>query len=171
MTAKQTDYTVQHLLTKAVDKINTSRIGRICSWDLEQEALWVDYEANPFHKPLPAKLAVYDISFADLKQAVTHAHSVRLEFENGNPERPVIKDIYLSITKLKTAAPSSSLKEQVHIKADEIILEAESRIILKAGDVQTIYNAQAGTLITEATRIDTSATLTHKLKGGAVHVN
>ncbi len=64
------------------------------------------------------------------------------------------------------------MKDQiVRIKAKEIILEGEKRVVIKSGDSKTIYQAEGGELIEEANQIESSARITNRIKGGSIAIN
>lgn len=150
-------------------KIEACRIGRIARIDLQNDAIWVDYEGNPAHRPIVAKLANSWIKLDDIQQAIDRKAKVQVDFEQGNPARPVIRDIFFSISDLKNE--NETRDQSISIEAEEIIFSAKKRLVIQCGDTKTEYNAGTGEFKLQAKKITSSADKSHRIKGGAVLVN
>lgn len=96
---------------------------------------------------------------------------LQLTFTDGNPAKPVIRDVLYSALSLRKLKQSGSQTRKVHIKAEELILEGSTKVTIRCGEAQTTYLAKDNQIIEEAEKIDSSATLTHKLKGGTIALN
>lgn len=152
------------------EKILTDRMGWISRLEPEHNQVIVDYELNPLHRPVSAQISNPKLTLEDLKNAESASWKVLLGFINGNPEQPVIKDVLCSVADLNDK--NTALKNKtLHLKGDEIILEADSKVTIKCGRSKTTYLAEGNRIVEEADRIHSFARFTHKLKGGSVAIN
>jgi len=158
-------------VTKELDRIDTTRLGWIKKLDAETNTIWVDYERNQAQVPLPAKLANPWISWKDLMEAISKEATARIDFEDGNPLKPIIRDIFYSISAIKETHQQSTKKRVIHIEAEEIILKGNKRVVIQSGKAKTTYIAEGGELIEEAEQIDSSASKNQRIKGGKVFLN
>lgn len=152
-------------------KIESSRLGWITTLDLKNNMIFVDYEENPLHKPVEAVLADPRLSLEDLGESEHMIQHLHLKFLDGNPAKPMIKDVLLSTVSLSIQRKNSRIQKEIHIKADRIVLEADTEVAIKCGKTQTTYFAEGNRILQEADSIDSSATLFQKIRGGKVDVN
>ncbi len=171
MNQRQTQEPALSRIVKELKKIDSTRLGRIVRIEEPTDSIWVDYENNPTQEPLPARLANGWIGFEDLQEAMKRKATVQVDFEQGNPLKPVIRDIFYSISSLKKQTKQAATKQVIRIEGDEIVLSARKKIIVESGNVRTTYLAEGGELITEADQIDTYANKNQKLKGRNLFFN
>lgn len=157
--------------TVHTQKIENSRLGWITRLDLHHNMIFVDYEDNPLHTPVEAVLADPRLSLEDLKDSREMIQHLHLKFLDGNPAKPMIKDVLLSTVSLNIQKKKSSEPQQLHIKAEEIILEANRKVTIKCGDTHKTFLADEKRIIEEAEKINSHATLTQKVRGGNVSFN
>jgi hypothetical protein len=170
-TTKHLSIPIEILQTKSDDLIKGYRYGKILEIDVETDTIWVDYPDNPFREHLPAKLANPYLTLDNLKEASLRPNIAQLKFIEGNPARPVIKDIYFSLADQAKEKRGDIIEKTVHLKADRIILEGEREIILQSGNVRTVYNGDTGKLTEKAEEIRSTARLNNKVQGGSVLIN
>ncbi|MCP4296544.1 MAG: hypothetical protein GY786_13150, partial [Proteobacteria bacterium] len=122
-------------------QINDICCGRIVKIDFENDIIWVDHNNNSSGRPIAAELASPFVTLKHLKRTSFIANKVQLDFKNGDPLQPVIRDIFFSINDLELNKDRKIVEETLHIKADRIILEGASEVIIRSGDVKTTYSS------------------------------
>ncbi len=161
-------------IIRKFQNIDTSRLGWIKRVDEKNKTVWVDYEKNPTGALLPAKISNPWITFKILKEALTQNNVTHIDFENGDPQKPMIRDIFFTLADRKEEMEMEKIPKSpkcLHLEADEIILTGRQRIIIQSGNAKTVYNAKGGELIDEAEQIDSNADFNHRIKGGNVIIN
>ncbi len=161
----------QLLPSKAREKIEGFRYGKILEIDESSDTIWVDYADNPLKEQLPAKLASPFFSLDNLKEASLRPSLVQLEFMEGDPARPLVRDIHFSLSDQVREKRTEIIEKTVHVKADRIVLEGETEVVIKSGKVQSVYSAKDGKLVEEADDIRSTARLNNKIRGGSVLIN
>ena len=106
-----------------------------------------------------------------LKQSSFIANRVQLDFKDGDLLQPVIRDLFFSINALAVSEESKVIEDTIHIKANRIILEGETEVIIKSGEVKTGYHGKRGELETEAENISSTARSKSRINGGSVVIN
>ena len=142
-------------------------VGRISHIDPDTRVVYVDYSGNPSGALLPAKLG-RPFTLKDLEKAIDYVLDVKLEFENNNPATPVITNVYYSI--LDNTSEDMEPGD-IHIKGKRIIIEGETEIVIKSGDVSTTYAAQGGKLVSKAVDIISEALHNNKVRGASIKLN
>ncbi len=155
-------------IVKETQKIETNRKGWITKVDEKNNAVWVDYENNPSASPQLAQLSNPWITLENLKMATKENSVVQIDFENGDASKPVIRDLFYSITDVDRKPIENRV---IRIEAEEIILSGRKRVVIQSGNAKTTYIANGGELIEEADQIDSSADLNYRIKGGTVLIN
>ncbi len=138
---------------------------------MEKNIVWVDYDGNPFAKPLIAKLGTPAISRDELIDFIDRIESVKINFNDGDPAQPIIRDLFFSVSELKEDTSDQLKNRVVEIEADEIILKATKQVIIQSGEARTTYKADGAEIIEEADQIDSSAKLNNRIKGGSILLN
>lgn len=154
-----------------LDRIDEPRFGRIVDVDMDNNAIWVDYIGNPLKKTLLVSTVSSIISIDEIKQAMLKNSLVQLNFVNGSPVEPIISDIFVSIKDKRTTKVKNLEDKTLLIKADRLILEGTTEVIIRSGKAKTIYQANGGKLMEEAERIDSSAQVRNSIKGGSIALN
>jgi len=132
---------------------------------IEQDTVYVDFKGNSFGTPLAAKLGS-PFTLSDLKKALDHVLDVKLKFEDNDMEKPVITDIFYSI--IRDELP---VLQDMHIKGRQVILEGETMVVIKCGNVSTTFSAKDGRLVSEAVDIRSEAVYTNEIKGASIQLN
>lgn len=162
---------IEQTRTANEKKITTIKLGTLIELSLKQDLIYVDYEENPLRTPLIAELANPNLTLEDLEHSQNTIKYLQLEFLNGDPAKPLIKDVLYSAASLKQPQKHPLENQSIHIKADEIIFEGNTKIVFKSGKVETSLIAEGNRIVEKADTIDRSATYTHKLKGGSISLN
>ena len=168
---KQPQIPTELLTTNNAEKITGFRYGKILGIDEENDIIWVDYAENPLKERLPAKPGCPFLTLDNLKEASLRPNIAQLEFIEGDPGRPLVRDIYFSLADQAREKREEIIKKTVHLKADRIILEGKSEVIIKSGKVKSVYNAEDGKLVEEADDIRSSARINNRVQGGSIVIN
>lgn len=154
-------------------KLEGPRIGRLVKIDSD---IWIDYQGNPFKRPLLARLEKR-FGLDQLKAALELERDLKLEFIGGDPSMPVISQIYYSLLDEVTFKTKEENKTQEIIKAKKIVLDAEEielkgskRVIIRSGKSKIILDS-LGRLVQKAGDIVNRARKNNKIKGGNIHIN
>ena len=146
--------------TVQLEPITSARFGWITEIVVESNQVRVDFENNPLKKPLPALLGI-PLSLEELEQTRERIKAAKIEFFNGDPNKPILKEIYYT----------GSADESIHLKAKTLILEGTQKVVIKSGDVQKIFDGKYGELKEKADNITSSAKECNKIRGGSVTLN
>jgi hypothetical protein len=157
--------------TKELERIDSYRLGTIVKVDLEKNGIWIDYKDNPLKKPVLAKLGTPWVGSEELTFFINRADEVKLEFLNGDPTHPIIKDLFFSVNQMNSSQTKPANTKVMKIEADEIVLNGHQRIVIQSGNARTIYRAEGSQIIQEAEQIESTAVSENRLKGGAVLLN
>lgn len=153
------------------ESVISDRLGKLVRLDVENNRIWVDYDDNPFDKPVLALLGNANLTFENFKEQENVISWLQLRFINGDLTQPVIRDVLYSASCLNRKKDTSPEHQKLHVKADEIILEGKTRITLKCGQTQTTYTADRNEIVEVADQIDSTARINNKLRGGKVSLN
>lgn len=162
---------IELLNSETYEEIEGFRYGKILEIDEATDTIWVDYADNPLKEQLPAKLASPFLTLDNLKEASLRPSLVQLEFIEGDPAKPLVRDVYFSLSDQAKEKKEEIIEKTVHLKADRIILEGESEVIIRSGNVSSIYKSDEGKLIEKADNIRSTARLNNRIQGGAVLIN
>ncbi len=154
-----------------LDKIEDTRFGTLVKMDTEANKIWVDFEDNPYKKPIVAALGTPWITAEDLHQFADCVESVILSFNEGNLGKPIIRDLFYSLNELNRRKIGLSEGSKIEIEADEIVLKGRTRVTIECGDARTVYRAEGNEIIEEADQIDSSANKTNRIRGGKILLN
>ncbi|MCG8333995.1 MAG: hypothetical protein MJE63_05730 [Proteobacteria bacterium] len=157
--------------TKELKEISGYRLGTIVKMDLNKSLIWVDYADNPYTHPVLAKLGTPWIGSDELTMFKNKIDSVKIEFLEGNPAKPIIRDLFFSVNEMNRSDSKALEDKQVKVEADEIVLKGNKRIIIQCGETKTIFKADGSKIIQEADQITSSAQVTNKIKGGSISLN
>ncbi|MCG8336295.1 MAG: hypothetical protein MJE63_17445, partial [Proteobacteria bacterium] len=111
------------------------------------------------------------ITLEDLEEAIERSATVQICFENDNPLKPIVKDIFYSVRSRNNSKKNSTLNKVLRVEAEEIILVGNKRVVIQSGNVKTTYEADGGGLITEAGQIESSASKNQRIKGKSLFLN
>lgn len=170
---KPMDTTLNHILqqTRELEPIGTYRLGTIVKLEPNTNQVWIDYEGNPLAKPLPARLGTAWIGYDELNQFKDKIDSVKIEFLDRHPAKPIIRDIFFSVNAMNRSTLNRFTNKVLEIEADEIILKGNKQITIQSGDAKTVYKAKGAEIVQEANLIVSSADKDHKIHGGTVRIN
>jgi len=170
---KKTDSALNTILTRTneLEPIEGFRLGTIVKMELEQNRIWVDYDGNPSEKPHLARLGTPWITSEELNLFYHKIDSVKLEFLNGNPTKPIIRDLFYSTNEINRSKSNWLADKVIELEADEIILRSSKRLVLQCGSTKTVYDAERGEITQEADQIKSSANKNNRVKGGTVLLN
>ncbi|WP_300667624.1 DUF6484 domain-containing protein [Desulfoluna sp.] len=145
-------------------------VGHIVGMEREDNAVFVDYEGNPSKKPVIAKLG-RPFMLKDLQNAIARSLDVRLDFENHDPGRPVVTNIYYSILDSNDEAEKDLSTKEIRVHGKRIVIEAETEIVIRSGEASTTYTAKNGRLVSEGVEILSEALHANKIKGASIALN
>lgn len=140
-------------------------VGKLSHIDKETKAVYVDFKGNLSGSPILAKLG-RPFTLIDLEKAISHVLDIKLEFEDHDIEKPVITDVFYSILENKKQE-----LQDIHIKGKRIIIDGETEVVIKSGDVSTTYSAQNGRLVAKATDINSEALNKNEIRGASIKLN
>jgi hypothetical protein len=150
-------------------KIAHRCVGNIVEVDPATKIVRVDFEGNPYKRPLQAMLG-RPFMLEDLTKALDYVLDVRLDFEDRNAAKPIITDIYYSI--MNDHRPEEAFVDRdIVIKGRRIILEGNDKIVIKSGGAVTVYDAKSDGCVTKAKNVSSTATQTNRIRGGNINLN
>lgn len=152
-------------------QVDGIRVGQIVKIE-ESGQVWVDYPDNP-RGPVAARLTS-SVKRGSLTQAANSNNEVLLVFENNDPNLPIIIDIlYSPIDELLAATSITSetnKPEDFIVDGKRIIFNAKEEIVLRCGK-GSITLKKDGKVVIRGTNLISRASVTNKIKGGAVQIN
>lgn len=157
--------------TKERKQLEGYRLGVIQKMELKKNRIWVDYPDNPYDHPVPAQLGTPWIGSEELIMFEHKIDSVKIEFLDGNPTKPIIRDLFFSVNEMNRANSKLLEDKRVTVEADEIMLKGKKQITIQCGDTKTIFKADGAKIIQEADQISSSASINNKIKGGSIRLN
>ena len=157
------------------DPILGSRAGQLSGLDASGAPL-VDFPGNAAG-PVPARLATALDGKAH-QEAAARRQKVVLLFENGDPGLPFIMGLIQEpsatplLDALLESPPEATARRPVEALVDgkRVVIEGQDEIVLKCGEA-SITLRRNGKVIVKGTRLESRATGTHRIKGGAVEIN
>ncbi|MCG8333069.1 MAG: hypothetical protein MJE63_01025 [Proteobacteria bacterium] len=151
--------------------INGYRYGKVIKIDEELELAWINYPENPLFENQPAGIGAPGVTLEALKKAMSANHLVKLSFENSDPSRPVVVDLFCSVSEKKEQEKDLPKEKIVDVKADHIVLDAAKSLIIKCGEVEARFDAAKGQFVIEADSIRSTAEKRQRIQGGSVLIN
>jgi hypothetical protein len=149
------------------------RVGWIAGVDARSGPL-VDFGGNP-HGPVLARTVVA-LDAGALERAVASRQGVVLQFEDGDPLRPIVLGLLqptiqtpLLDALLADPVAASSPREAI-VDGQRVVIEGKDEIVLQCGQA-SITLRRNGKVIIRGTYLETHATGTNRIKGGSVQIN
>ncbi|PQJ71688.1 hypothetical protein BTO01_05245 [Vibrio jasicida] len=137
-----------------------SRIGWISEIHPDGHRLKIDYEGNPLTQPIWGSIG-RAFTRGQINAAIDNQLDCRIEFFTGDPNLPILTDIYFSLINHDTLI----------LKANQVVLEATQEVVIRSGEAATRHKASDGSIQTSATYISSSADKLHKLQGKKINLN
>jgi hypothetical protein len=148
----------------------------------------VDFEGNPAG-PVTARSTVA-LDDAIIERAVKSRQGVVLQFEGGDPARPIIVGLVqepktllseLLAGPVREAKPgkaekaaktevTAKSKSEARLDGKKVVLEADHQIELRCGDA-SITLTRDGKIIVKGAYVETYSRGVNRIKGGAVKIN
>ena len=173
MTKQQQNLISRCLETTELNKIEGFRYAEIVAIDPDTGFIWVDYPDNPLKRKLPALIKDNTLKIKNAPRSTLRPCMAKIVFDEGNPAMPMIKEVFYALNKADEETPDTdeTLEKTIHVKADRIILEADTEVIIKSGKVKTVYQGKEGKIEEEADNIRSTARTNNRLRGGSVLIN
>ena len=143
-------------------------VGNISHINKNAGTVYVDFKGNPSAMPVQAKLG-RPFTLNDLEKALDHVLDIKLEFEDSDIEKPIITDVFYSI--LDNKKKNTQTLKDIHLIGKRIIIEGETEVIIKSGNVSTTYSAKDGKLVSEAVDIKSKALHKNEIQGASIKLN
>ncbi|HEX5746938.1 MAG TPA: DUF6484 domain-containing protein [Archangium sp.] len=152
-----------------------SRLGWIVGMD---EAGWVlvDFEGNSAGRPLAARRTV-PLEPETLQDAIATRQRAVLLVENGDPLMPLVVGLEqtpsptpLLDAVLAQPAPTEEQPMEAHVDGKRVVIEGQDEIVLRCGQA-SITLRRNGRVVIKGIQLESHASGTHRIKGGAVQVN
>lgn len=141
-------------------------VGRLVKVD-ELGRVWVALRG--FERPLQARLGL-QTNRRKIETAITTGQAALVVFENGERDRPIIT----ALVEDRLSAPAESDGNLLAVEADSdgrrVQITAKEEIILRCGKA-TLSLMQNGRVVVRGAHVETHATGTNRIKGGAVRIN
>jgi len=151
-----------------------SRFGWLVGIDASGSPL-VDFEGS-LSGPVAAQLATA-LEGRALQEAAARHQKVVLLFKNGDARRPFLMGLIQepSPTPLfdeLLANPTPVLRRPVEARVDgqRVTIEGQDEVVIRCG-AASITLRRNGKVVIKGTQLETSATGTHRIKGGSVDIN
>jgi len=145
----------------STDRANFARFGRVVSIAPSRDSVEVDFEGNPYQKPIPAKIG-RQFQRSELELAIENTLNCRIEFLNGDIDSPILTDVFFSLVESD---------QPLVIKATDLILHAEQELTIKTRNCETVYNSVHGQVTTKARYITSQAEKSQKIQGATISMN
>jgi hypothetical protein len=134
--------------------------------------LLVDYPGNG-HGPLAAS-ALVALDAATITEAIRDRRAAALGFERGDARAPILLGLVVEPPSLidemlATPAPAERPTE-ARLDGKRIVLEGKEEVVLRCGDSSITLRAD-GKLVIRGAYVETRASGTNRIKGGAVKIN
>jgi hypothetical protein len=136
--------------------------------------LLVDFPGNP-HGPLPAS-ALVALDAGAIAEAVRDRRSAALGFERGDARAPLLLGLVVEPPSLidellATPAPAATPQSpEARLDGKRVVLEGKEEIVLRCGNSSITLRAD-GKLVIRGAYVETRASGTNRIKGGAVKIN
>ncbi|WP_245919236.1 DUF6484 domain-containing protein [Melittangium boletus] len=135
----------------------------------------VDFEGNTAG-PVIAQLAAA-LDTPTLRNAAACHQKVVLLFENGDPRRPFLMGLIqepsptpLLDELLESQGPKARRPLESWVDGQRVIIEGQEEVVIRCG-AASITLRRNGKVVIKGTTLETSATGTHRIKGGSVEIN
>jgi len=152
-------------------------VGPRVGWLVEGgvEGVRVDFEGN-LRGPLPARSTV-PLTAEELREAISARRGVVLLFENGDTALPLVVGLLREVSAtpltdaiLEGTAPEGPMEALVDGQPRELELEAREEIVLRCGQA-SITLKKDGKVLIRGVQVETRASGTNRIRGGAVRIN
>jgi hypothetical protein len=165
-------HVAQGLEPEAGERIAGVRVGVIAGVDAARGVL-VDFPGNAAG-PLPAKTIV-PLDGKVMEAAVASRQGAVLQFEDGDPRRPVLMGLLQPTTATPLldallAAPPQEAPLEAKVDGKRVVIEGQDEIVLRCGQA-SITLRRNGKVLLRGTYLETRATGTNRIKGGSVQIN
>lgn len=138
-----------------------SRFGTIVSINELTASVRVDFEGNPFKKPLTARLG-RGFRRPELQMAIDNKLSCRIEFLNNDLGLPIVTDIFFLML---------DDSDEFILRARRMVIETDQELIVKSGETETRYHGRDGRITTRAKYVTSKAEKAQKIQGGTIAIN
>jgi hypothetical protein len=128
----------------------------------EQGAILVQFPDNPVKNPVVARTTV-PLLGRDVDRQVV------LQFERGNPARPIILGVLLE-SGLEDRNTSQSWNAGIEADGERLVLTAQRQIVLRCGKA-SITMTRSGKVLVSGAHIVSRSSGANKIKGGHVEIN
>ncbi len=147
------------------------------------EGLVVDFEGNPLGPQLAR--SVLPLSAAQSSEAAAERREALLCFNRGDPAQPIIVgllqptiatphlDLVLQRSEDEDSeAPSDDSSPQLQATLDRqrLVLEGQEEVVLRCGEASITLRSN-GRVVVRGVYVESHATGTNRIKGGAVRIN
>lgn len=154
------------------ERIAGVRVGVIAGLDAARGPL-VDFPGNAAG-PLPAKTIV-PLDPKVMEAAVASRQGAVLQFEDGDPRRPVLMGLLQPTTATPLidallAAPPEDARLEAKVDGKRVVIEGKDEIVLQCGQA-SITLRRNGKVLLRGTYLETRASGTNRIKGGSVQIN
>jgi len=149
-------------------------LGWVAGMDA-QRGLLVDFPGNP--GGAVAARAILSLDAAAVEAAVKERRGAVLQFEDGDPRRPVLMGLLQATAQTPMidallAAPAPGKKERMsaRVEGKRVVLEGKDEIVLRCGD-STITLRRNGAVLVRGAEIDSRSSGRHVIRGRKVALN
>lgn len=152
--------------------------GVVLGWVAGMDArrgLLVDFPGNP-GGAVPAR-TILSLDAPTLEAAVKERRGAALQFEDGDPRRPVLMGLLqpTSATPMLDAllaAPAPAPRERLaaRVEGKRVVLEGQDEIVLRCGE-STIILRRNGAVLVRGEQIDSRSSGRHVIRGRKVAMN
>jgi hypothetical protein len=138
--------------------------------------LLVDFPGNA-HGPLPA-VALVALDARAITEAVRDRRSAALGFERGDARAPIVLGLVVEPPSLidemlatPARAPAAAPRPtEARLDGKRVVLEGKEEVVLRCGNSSITLRAD-GKLVIRGAYVETRASGTNRIKGGAVKIN
>jgi len=161
----------QELLEQAGQPISGVRVGWIAGFDARRGVL-VDFPGSG--GAVPAR-SIVPLDQQAVERAVADRQGAVLQFENGDSKLPVLMGLLQPTVQTPLldailAAPPEGEKVEAKVDGKRVVIEGKDEIVLRCGQA-SITLRRNGKVLLRGTYLETRATGTNRIKGGAVQIN
>jgi hypothetical protein len=156
------------------EPIQGSRSGWLVGIDASGRPL-VDFEGS-LAGPVAAQLATA-LEARALQEAAARRQKVVLLFENGDARRPFLMALIqepsptpLLDELLTNPTPAPRRPVEAWVDGQRVTIEGQDEVVIRCG-AASITLRRNGKVVIKGTQLETSATGTHRIKGGSVEIN
>jgi hypothetical protein len=157
----------------ASQPIDGVRVGWVAGLDARR-GLLVDFPGNPATRAVAAR-TILALDARALEAAVKERQGAVLQFEDGDPGRPVLMGLLqaTSATPLLDAllaSPEPGEKLEARVEGKRVVLEGKDEIVFRCGE-STIILRRNGAVLVRGAQIETRSSGRHVIRGRKVALN